>query len=165
MNIVRHYTIIAKFKRFVITLKWKAFNNFFDKTFLFHATSILTIKIQNFQINDTNWKKLFLRHWERERDWFKTFLSKMNKFEFTIYPNYSEKEVSLCAQNVFEKDLIIQKQNGKNICQSYTVHVYTDQLCKIEERPVCFCCLLPTSPCFLQPSGIHLHRNPFDQLL
>lgn len=44
----------------------------------------------------------------------------MNKFEFTIYPNYNEKEVSLSAQNVFEKDLIIQKQNGKNICQSYT---------------------------------------------
>lgn len=44
----------------------------------------------------------------------------MNKFEFTIYPNYSEKEVSLCVQNVFEKDLIIQKQNVKNICRSYT---------------------------------------------
>lgn len=44
----------------------------------------------------------------------------MNRFEFTIYSNYSEKEVSLCAQNVFEKDLIIPKQNVKNICQSYT---------------------------------------------
>lgn len=49
----------------------------------------------------------------------------MNEFEFTIYPNYSEKEVSLCAQNVFEKDLIIQKQNGKNICQSYTCQYWS----------------------------------------
>lgn len=68
----------------------------------------------------TQMEKNFSEDIERERDRFKIFLSKMNKFEFTLYPNYSEKEVSLCAQNVFEKDLIIPKQNGKNICQSYT---------------------------------------------
>lgn len=85
-------------------------------------------------------KKTFLKTL-KERDRFKIFLSKMNKFEFTIYPNYSKKEVSLCAQNVFEKDLIIPKQNVKNICRSYTCKYWStvQRLKKDLFAPVAFC--------------------------
>lgn len=66
-------------------------------------------------------KKTFLKTLrERERDIDLKFSCQKWINLNLQYPNYSKKEVSLCAQNVFEKDLIIQKQNGKNICPSYT---------------------------------------------
>lgn len=117
MNIVHHFTIIAKFKRFVIqNVKLSLI------VLIKHFYFMQHLYWQNTKFPD-KWhklKKTFLKTLrEREID-LKFSCQNMNKFEFTIYPNYSEKDVSLCDQNVFEKDLIIPKQNVKNICQSYT---------------------------------------------